>query len=200
MMKTSILFLFLFVLVSLSSCSIYSNLRYGIKSKHPPKTVSGYLNKAKSNLELNDSIFYAPDRMLFHEFLINRIFRDSQFVYLGLFFNDSMYIASVPKPLNNACAGSIEKELDGLFINGNPSSLPLKKDVSLFHYKIKRMIDNIPITKVYFEKPVLVFLYSFQYGRYYKSLWKRILELIHRHGDIYKMMIISIDNGIQLNQ
>jgi hypothetical protein len=175
-------------------------LRYGIKSKHPPKTVAGYIDKARSGLALNDSVFYAPDRLMFHEFLVNRIFRDSQFVYLGLFINDSTYIASAPKLLNNACAGSIEKELDSLVRNENLSASSFKSDTSLFHYELKRMLDNEPLTLAYFEKPVLIFLYSYQYGRYYKSLWKRVIELMHQHGDVYKVMVLSIDNTIQLNK
>lgn len=198
-MKHSITILLLLAVFSLFSCSLYSNLRYGIKSKHPPKTVAAYINKARSDLDLNDSVFYTPDRLMFHEFLMNRIFRDSQFVYLGLFINDSTYIPSAPKPLNNACAGSIEKELDSLFRNEKSSSFSFKKEGSLFHYNLKRMLDGEPLTQVYFDKPVLVFLYSYQYGRYYKSLWKRVLELMHLHGDVYKIMILSIDNSIQLN-
>lgn len=199
-MKHSITILLLLAVFSLFSCSLYSNLRYGIKSKHPPKTVNGYIHKAKSDLALNDSVFYAPDQSMFHEFLVNRIFRDSQFVYLGLFINDSTYIPTSPKPLNNACAGSIEKEIDSLVGNQNLSNSFFKTDTSLFHYKLKRMLDGKPLTKVYFDKPVLVFLYSYQYGRYYKSLWKRVLELMHQHGDVYKIMILSIDNAIQLNE
>ncbi len=199
-MKHSITILLLLAVFSLFSCSLYSNLRYGIKSKHPPKKVDDYIHKAKSDLDLCDSVFYTPDRLMFHEFLINRVFRDSQFVYLGLFLNDSMYIPSAPKPLNNACAGSIEKEIDSLLRNEHLSSFSFKKEVSLFHYKLKRMLDGEPLTKIYFDKPVLVFLYSYQYGRYYKSLWKRVLELMHQHGDAYKIMILSIDNAIQLNE
>ena len=199
-MKSSFVILLILVVFSLPGCSLYSNFRYGIKSKHAPKTVTGYIHKARSDLALNDSVFYAPDRLMFHEFLVNRIFRDSQFVYLGLFFNDSTYIPSAPKPLNNACSGSIEKEIDSLFRNENLSTSSFKTDTSLFHYKLKRMLDGKPLTLDYFEKPVLIFLYSYQYGRYYKSLWKRVLELMLHHGDAYKVMVLSIDNSIQLKK
>lgn len=180
----------------LTGCSLYAKWHYKINPKKSPSSLSEYVLHTGAKDIVSDSIFFRPDPSLFTDFLLQRVFKDSQFVFMGTYLNDSCYLPSKAKEGNNACIGQIEKEIVELLKGSNIDPTKIKYGIPLTGYGLTRMLDAKPLTNSYFDKPVLVFLYSYRYGRYYKSLWMNIYNKTIEKETGLKMMFISIDNSL----
>lgn len=195
MKHKSILVGFFFILL-LTGCSLYSKWHYGINPKNPPVSQEEYISRTGAAHFLSDSVFFRADKKLLNDFLLYRVFKDSQFVFMGVFLNDSCYIPSQAKEGNNACIGRIEKESAEILVDSTFGFSNTTTNTPLSRYGISKLSDDSSLSNAYFDKPVFVFLYSYRYGRYYKKLWENIHIKINSKGNKFKMMFISIDNNL----
>lgn len=193
-MKPSIIFIAFISVLTNAGCKLYSALSYGIQPKHAPKTFERYVEHSGAKSIFPDSIFFMTEEKHRYEFLMNQVFKDSQLVFMGVLLNDSCLLPAKSKSSNNACFGEIDQELlellnKSVFEKGNSKIIK-----PLTSYGVKRIKDGKPISNAYFDKPVFVFLYSYQYGRYYKKLWGSVQNKLNQNKINAKMMIISIDH------
>lgn len=183
-------------LLTTCGCGLYSKWHYGINAKKKPSSLVEYFLRTGAQDFISDSVFFRPDSKKINDFLIHRIFKDSQFVFLGLFLNDSCYLPSMVQSENNSCVGQIDRQTSVILDDSVIDWSTQKIDTPLSNFGLKRMIDGKLLADDFFDKPVFVFLYAYQYGSYYKKLWKETQLKINQKGGKYKMMFISIDNNL----
>lgn len=148
----------------------------------------------KTGLFPLENILYIDSSSLYG-FYVDKLKNGHSALYIGTFLNDSVYVRnSNLLEGNTTCKGRLEEEISrNLSLLEYPDSL-LTKGKKMSAYSLYHLNDNttFDINKC-LKKSKVFLLYSYSFGTYYNSMYKKIMRTHKLHSKDSELFIVIAD-------
>jgi hypothetical protein len=188
------LLLFATVLFNIS-CLKIAEKKYGLNRHYTYKKQQDYLDQITRENGLNASQLVYLDSASYSNLIFTNYSSFSLTPYLGSYFNDSVSVKKTDFLLDNeACVGRIEQETENILVSNRTDTFARDTLINLARLNFFRLSDD-RIIRLFDKdkKATIIMMYVYQFGSYYKNLFKAMEALRLKYEKDVNVYILTMD-------